>query len=342
MGNWSTKRDIIFGIIVFQLLIFFALGWIGYVAGENEDFARNLDVPYIYTNETGQIDWDFYYEDLYKKMGEAGFYEFRFGEYGIDETLFEANRIKIQDVYVDIMKHDISDKWCLVPDKGFFGTLTAWQQALEKFLHGDKMKWEHDNLYNVSQGEDVYIYPKFIYNPKGWDWDRWIVIRIWYVNADQWVNDVWKEDVISGGKINMYARLYMGKMPKNDVYYELNFIQADRDIEDWWNFEGYVKMGQAEIVEKYGGFIKGDVSTPNFVGSTMSPHELHLNPATGGVNKIFSLLGNIGKGMNVLTSGNLPYGFNQLIIIFIISPITLLITFLILTYTMSIIRGVES
>ena len=332
-SDWHGKWVMLSTLMVFYAVFIFGLQQVGSLVTENPELASNYeDTDFLHYNDTGGIDWSYYYSDLYQKMNESGFYDFRLGEYGVDQAIYNNNRIQFTGVYVSTTKYDTSNMWKQVSDN-LFDKATWW---LRPAFYPSRTKWTHENLKNVSEGQSVYVYPRIKYNPAGLDLNRWLVVRCWDVEGNTWLSDSVKYAVETGGAIEKIFRLYLGNMSSHDLYYEIDVIQADRDISDLFTVTGEIDSEKAELIEKYGGVIYGDEHS-SFPSGPMSPHELYLKAPSS--NPVYSAFKQISIGYNKVVANSDLGVISQILMIFL-TLIPIGMGYIIYTEIRAWIRGV--
>lgn len=332
MINWSRT---IMELLIFYGIIGILLGGVGASIKANDELAVvSGTLPADYGSET--MDMESYHDLLKSSMEEAGIEidKLRQGEFGLSDkidVLHVWHSEKKLDTLTETTEYNMLD-----PD--------WWEKIIgdiKRFFTGERKYggWSKNHRTNLSAGEDVYIYPHFTIDREGFDpYQRYIVVQAWDVGGNRWFQDIWEWQPWHGRTANIVARLYLGKMPKRDLFYCIDFARCDTDVTDYFHYEKLKEQGRADIVERYGGVIYGDESTEPLWGAYMAPHEISRAPS-GGLDTFFDIIGNIAIGWAVFQS----YGVVSLILNTIIfGPISIIILYVVYTEVKSILPFIGS
>lgn len=246
------------------------------------------------------------------------------GDYGLSE------RISFDGVYHST--HSYSEQYASSGGDTIWGKIGNFLSG-GRWPHAD-LNWEHENMVNISQGEQVYIYPHMDIDLPGGDaWrgldiEQYIFIRTFdaYSASQEWMHDVITKDVSSAGdRCEWIPRLDCGRMGKYDLYYVIDVAYFNKDVLKSipglnlftdTDIQDLIDSDKALFMERYGGVIYGDnhIELP----SSLAYHEIGYE-ASGGLSTFFSTIEDIQMGWVAFTStGNsvVDYGFTLLFGIF--------------------------
>lgn len=289
------------GFAFFYGILFVILGAVGDSITSNTDVARvaGVDINRYY-NESG-ISYSHLWDNAMEAMGIMEWHD---GEYGM------SDRIKFNNVYVS--SHSYSEQF----------TQSSGDNIIEQIFnaltlgHYDPsgLKWEHENMVNLSNGEHIYIYPHLKIDLPGGDWgpdefipnlQQYIFVRTFdgYSVANEWISDVQTRDVSSSGdRCQWIPRLDCGIMGEYTLYYVIDVAYFDQSLINAipglnlltdTDLEELIKEDKARFMERYGGIILGDSNRD--APSSLSYHEMNYQ-ASGGLSTFFDVIHNIAIG----------------------------------------------
>ena len=293
----------------------------------------NIEIP----------DVDVPYAELLNDSQRSTVGIFKLGEYGLSKN------INILDVYIDNEKHDTFG-WMKKNLEGW-DWLNPLNWNLANF-QDIKKAWlsKYGTKENLSAGDDIYLYPVIQVKPTHYlHPNAWIVAGVFdaYSNDASYTSTYRQMIPLSSQNIEMIAGLYLGKMTQYDRYYIIDVIYTDVNlsgisISDILNY--LIPEGKAQIAERYGGVIPGEIHVD--APSTVSFHELQLNKhygsgVWGGITRIMDAW---KTGMQFMTDTE-KYGIAAYIInLLYYTPIIMVVGWILYTEAKSFIpfiRGGE-
>jgi len=317
--NWSKA--------IISLAIFYGLIAIIF-AGIGETLKTNADVAYVATGvdlDDYTIDVESYQHLVDRSAKKIGLDQFKMGEYNFMDG--DKDAITVHAVWHSTRKMDsfkseeFAEKWYLqIPLVG------GWLR--DKNIRDAVDRYKREHMSRIGEGEQVYLYPYFEVDLRKASGEylglwKYIVVRGWDVVGNEWFTNMWRWSPAIGDTKLIVARLDGGVMPQRDLYYCIDFVVCDTDITDYFTLERYLQIGKADVAERYGGVIYGDVSIqqPQY----MQPHQLSMKP-TGGVSGFFEIIGNVGIAYNAFQG----YGVVSLLInAFLFIPIGIGMTYIV-------------
>jgi len=320
--NWGKT---ILSIFIIYGLIGLVLAGVGSTL-KTEPGLGEIAVGINATEYSNQNDIQSYMDTVVRAGKRAGMDEFRLEkDYGLSDkiTVFD---IWVSDESIGSYKGEVSSggSWWDVAYDTIRNMLSG-----KPFTYNTPSydRWKDKSRSNLSYGENVYIYPHFAVNL---DKDfvniwRYVVVQGWDVNGNRWFTNMWTYEPWVGGTYDIVAELNGGKMPKTDLFYCIDYIVSDTDIKDYFQLQSYLQIGKAEVVERSGGMIAGDIHLP--IPTQMRPHTLSKTPNSG-FSGFIDILGNVGIAYNAFQG----YGVISLLInIILFAPIGIISAYMIYT-----------
>lgn len=328
--------------IVFWGFIGLILAGIGETAMQEPEFASVIgDNTFEYTQENMDRFGSYWYilNDTFNKLEQD---TFQYGEYGL------SDEITIIDVYHSTNEYS-TDKygWNFKEGWGVLGDFYLWIKT--KLGYGYE-EWEHGSMTSIDEGEKVYMYVEVIYNPDSFDWampynpnasyGRYLVINAWDVYGNEWLS---AKDVEfqkqSGGEYREIFRLNCGLMPKTDLYYTVDVVEIDLDSHDWKDYTQSIKVSIADLVERYGGVIRGEVTLE--MPLYMSAHELTREKSEP-VKGILSALKTIPNGFSTFFKQSNNFIVSILIMTFLITLYLMKVAYAVIIQATSLLPFVNN
>jgi len=300
--NWSKT---ILSLMIFYGLLALVLGSVGETlktdAGMREAVIGDINVDdYADLNKLQS-----YFETVNESAKRMGIDQFKMGEYDL------TDKINVYDVWfsnksVGSMKVKLLNS----------GSLWDWiKNGFDPDYHPFGVsydKWKNAARTSLHENESVYLYPHFIVDmPNDVNIWRYVLVRGWDANNNVWFTNMWSWEPWLGGTSNIVAELNGGVMGDRDLFYCLDFVVCDTDVADYFVLEKYLEMGKAELVERYGGMIPGDIQVvaPEY----MQPHTISKTPDSGFSN-FLDIIGNVGIAYNTFQGfGIISLLFNGII-----------------------------
>lgn len=279
------KGHILVELCIFYGVIALLLGGIGESMKTDAhimQISTGQDGNYTTTVEFDTKSYDWLIGDMASNMGID---DFTLGEFGLSD---ECN---IKNVYVSTKSYDKQHIHVMdsIPDY-IYGILGLGKNV---DLMNNHLTWKHGTRLNLSEGDQIYLYPYIRANMGGLDVSRYIIAQVWDVNGNEWISGMEKWETWIGGTIEVIFRMDCGLMPNTDLYYCVDVIKSDIDIGDYFDIQGLIDIGKAEWIERYGGVIRGEITQtqPQY----MTPHEIEYKPI-GAWNSFLTLIGNVVIG----------------------------------------------
>lgn len=292
--NWGK---VIMELIVFysvMLLLFVMVGNAIQTVPEIGEISGQADADDYITSEYVEN----YHKGLENSMKQAGINKFMEGEYGLNDS------ITVHEVWHATKSLGSDKRQVDIEDIG--GIPGYIKEFSEEILHRLTWGWysrrTDEDIYKkyikndvayIAEGEPVYIYPMFTidlnrmrtfgeisgipYNPISGllplplpNVQQYVVVRAWDVYGTKLGTFEWEPD--AGGIAAVVAELNSGDMTKYDLYYVIDFIHSDTNIEDYLNVEDWLNRGAVKVFERWGGHIQGDehIDPP----TTVEPHPI--------------------------------------------------------------------
>lgn len=319
----NRPKTIISFALFFSIILFIMQG-----IGES---IRDDEHPYIRSVAIGTDD-SYYpntsYAHLWEnKMDDMGIDIWQPGEYD------KSDRINFEGVYHSTKSY--SEKFASSSGNNIAeGIANFFGELFQQEWQFHNLDWDHGTMKNISEGEQIYIYPHIWMNIPGGDaWkglniEQYIYIRAWdaYSASQEWVTGLQSRDVSgSGDKCEWIPRLDAGVMGKYDLYYVIDVAYFDQDflhsipgINLFTNIEleELIDSDKALYMERWGGVIYGD--NHNDIPTTLSYHEMTYK-SQGGISTFFDTIKDIQIGWAAFTNtGNdiVNIGFTSIFSVF--------------------------
>jgi len=270
------------------------------------------------------------YSDIYKSINESQLTSFQLGEYDL------TNRISIHNVYVLNYSVDTSPYMVRRAESladYFLGPIT-FQSGIFKSIAKDWNK-KYGTMETLYPGDEIYLYPRVTLNVKDWiRWNAWVVCGVFDEQSgiNEWYDTYRIAVPTSFSKFEFIGKLHLGTMGSCDRYYLIDIIYTDINLTGLSLGEIYeylVPEGKAQIAERYGGVVKGELH--KIAPTEIAFHELQLNRDFGGgvwgtIKEIFYMW---KEGMKMMTDTG-EYGVAAIILeAFVYAPFLIILGWII-------------
>lgn len=281
-----------------------------------------------------------YFNALSQSMIEANINQFQLGEYGLND------RINFRDVYhlnFDIESepyNDDMDNYEVEIIQDFFYNPVLWiTQGIDETF-GDLIDWDYGNMKNLSYNDDVFIYPHVYFNPEGMDLDRWFVVQTFSVPAYEPLDNWYRWEIWGGESYERIFKFDCGKMPNTDLYYVIDAVEIDRDIEFTTGFPFITpeeNSNYAKKVERYGGVIHGENHLD--VPTHIEEGGIYFDEDSSGFWNFLNDLSQIGSNFKILTLSQ--WGLIGTFMSILLIAMTGFITIMGIMFLIGTVRGVN-
>lgn len=312
-----NKIKVLVSVFIFYSFLFII---VGAAKGNISSDATTIEIA----------DIDIPYKDTLESINETLLSQFKPGEYGL------SNRIDILNVYV--LNYSVSDAEMasyFVPRAESVGDYITGILSPTGVFRSIAKEWhrKHDTMDMLYPGDEIYLYPRIRVNVPDWiRFNAWLVVGVFdaYSPPNEW------DDIYVRKLPNVYSafetivKLHLGTMGHYDKYYIIDVIETDVDLtglsptEIW---EYLFPEKKADIVERYGGVVKGEIYAEQPAGITY--HELQLNQRGGVWGTIGEIIKMWQNGAEVFTSEDGIIGV--LLKLFVYMPILMVLGWILYT-----------